>query len=196
MLLVVSASSIVKLNNWYMLWYSRSRLGVILPWSRSTRMYGREKIAVVSPTNAVSVTRNTFSGSMKNSWFHANSGPSEITRSVRPQAATKVPRLKPTLISGASSRCPVSASTTPPSKRDRPIRGRRLPFSLRRAASRGAVENASEREGLIYWSFSFSRWRISRLSNCSRIWNMNTPRISTPISTSSAMPSSTTIGMP
>jgi hypothetical protein len=37
---------------------------------------------------------------------------------------------------------------------------------------------------------------MSRLSNCSRIWNMNTPRISTPISTSSAMPSSTTIGMP
>src|SRR5207344_1092755 len=45
-------------------------------------------------------------------------------------------------------------------------------------------------------SFSRSRWRMSRLSNCSRIWNMNTPRISTPISTSSAMPSSTTIGMP
>ena len=45
-------------------------------------------------------------------------------------------------------------------------------------------------------SRSFSRWRMSRLSNFSRIWNMNTPRISTPISTSSAMPSSTTIGMP
>ena len=38
MLLVVSASSIVKLNSWYMLWYRRMRGGVILPWSRSTRM--------------------------------------------------------------------------------------------------------------------------------------------------------------
>ena len=38
MLLVISASSIVKLNSWYMLWYSRRRGGVILPWSRSTRM--------------------------------------------------------------------------------------------------------------------------------------------------------------
>ena len=38
MLFVVSASSIVKLNSWYMLWYRRSRGGVILPWSRSMRM--------------------------------------------------------------------------------------------------------------------------------------------------------------
>ena len=37
---------------------------------------------------------------------------------------------------------------------------------------------------------------MSRLSNCSRIWNMKTPRISMPTSTSRAMPSSTTIGMP
>ena len=45
-------------------------------------------------------------------------------------------------------------------------------------------------------SFSFSRCLRSRLSNCSRIWKKNTPRISTPTSTSSAIPSSTTIGMP
>ena len=38
MLLVISASSIVKLNSWYMLWYRRRRGGVILPWSRSMRM--------------------------------------------------------------------------------------------------------------------------------------------------------------
>ena len=44
---VVSASSIVKPNSWYMLWYRRSRGGVILPWSRSIFMYGREKIEVV-----------------------------------------------------------------------------------------------------------------------------------------------------
>jgi len=37
---------------------------------------------------------------------------------------------------------------------------------------------------------------MSRLSNCSRIWNMKTPRITMPTSTSSAMPSSTTIGIP
>ena len=38
MLLVVNASSIVKLNSWYMLWYRRMRGGVILPWSCSMRM--------------------------------------------------------------------------------------------------------------------------------------------------------------
>ena len=37
---------------------------------------------------------------------------------------------------------------------------------------------------------------MSRLSNFSRIWNMNTPKISTPTSTSSAIPNSTIIGMP
>jgi hypothetical protein len=31
MLLVVSATSIVALNSWYMLWYRRRRGGVILP---------------------------------------------------------------------------------------------------------------------------------------------------------------------
>ncbi|MNL79646.1 hypothetical protein D3C87_2062970 [compost metagenome] len=54
----------VKVKSWYMLWYRRSRGGVILPWSCSTRMYGREKIEVVSPTNAVSATRKTFRASM------------------------------------------------------------------------------------------------------------------------------------
>ena len=40
---------------------------------------------------------------------------------------------------------------------------------------------------------------MSRLSNCSRIWNMKTPMIRMPTSTSRAMPSSTTsatYGMP
>ena len=45
-------------------------------------------------------------------------------------------------------------------------------------------------------SRSRSMWRMSRLSNCSRIWKKNTPRMTMPTSTSSAMPSSTTIGMP
>ena len=48
-----------------------------------------------------------------------------------------------------------------------------------------------------YWSsFSDSRWCRSRLSNCSRIWKKNTPSTSIATSTSSATPSSTTIGMP
>ena len=57
--------------------------------------------------------------------------------------------------------------------------------------------NAEDREqGFHHSSFRRSRWRMSRLSNCSRIWNMNTPRMISATSTSSAMPSSTTIGMP
>ncbi len=45
-------------------------------------------------------------------------------------------------------------------------------------------------------SRSDSRWCRSRLSNCSRIWKKNTPSTSIATSTSSATPSSTTIGMP
>ena len=37
---------------------------------------------------------------------------------------------------------------------------------------------------------------MSSESNRSRIWKKNTPRMTTPTSTSSAIPSSTTIGMP
>ena len=72
-------------------------------------------------------------------------------------------------------------------------------------ADRGEEQRAGEREdqhgdGLDHpfysASLSFSRCFKSRLSNCSRIWKKNTPRISMPTSTSSAIPSSTTIGMP
>src|SRR4051812_6130371 len=45
-------------------------------------------------------------------------------------------------------------------------------------------------------SFSFSRCRVSSVSKRSRISKMKMPRISAATSTSSAMPSSTTIGMP
>src|SRR6185369_5032586 len=143
MLLVVSASSIVKLNIWYMLWYRRRRLGVILPWSRSTRMYGRENTAVVRPTKAVSVTRNTFSGSMKNSSLKANIGPPEITRAVRAHAARKVPKLNATLMSRATSRWPNSASTTPPASgqpRTREKTSIRLVFEFFQVANVQAVE--------------------------------------------------------
>ncbi len=66
MLLVVSASSMVKMKSWYMLWYRRRRAAVMRPVSRSMRMYGREKSEVVKATNAVSATRKTLSGSTKN----------------------------------------------------------------------------------------------------------------------------------
>src|SRR5439155_179589 len=45
-------------------------------------------------------------------------------------------------------------------------------------------------------SLSFSRCRVSSVSKRSRISKMKTPRISAATSTSSATPSSTTIGMP
>ncbi len=38
MLFVVSASSIVNMNAWYMLWYRRRRGPVMRPLSRSMRM--------------------------------------------------------------------------------------------------------------------------------------------------------------
>src|SRR5215831_4792658 len=77
-------------------------------------MYGREKTAVVQPTNAVNATRNTFSGSMKNSSCNASSGPAETTRTVSAHAATNVAKLKATLMSRATPRWPVNASTTLP----------------------------------------------------------------------------------
>src|SRR5687768_4369033 len=51
---------------------------------------------------------------MKNSRSQANCGPCSTTCAVSTQAATKVPRLKATLISIATLRWPTSASTTPP----------------------------------------------------------------------------------
>src|SRR5664279_3678328 len=52
-LLVDSASSIENKKHWYIAWYKRSRALVTRPRSTSWRMYGREKIDVVKPTNAV-----------------------------------------------------------------------------------------------------------------------------------------------
>ena len=66
------------------------------------------------PTNEVSATRNTFNGSMKNSRFQANIGPYATTCTVSAQAARNVPVLNATFSSIARSRCPNSASTTPP----------------------------------------------------------------------------------
>src|SRR5262249_32645571 len=84
--------------------------------SRSTRMYGREKSAVVNATNAVSATSSTLSGSTKNCWLRTRIGPTATISIVSAAAAPKVTRLKPAFNSGALSRCPSSASTTPPTK--------------------------------------------------------------------------------
>src|SRR6185437_9615558 len=64
------------------------------------------------------------------------------------------------------------------------------------AEASGERHGEDEEEGVHQSSLSFSRWWMSSESNCSRIWNRKTPRITMPTSTSSAMPSSTTIGMP
>ena len=50
-------------------------------------MYGRENKDVVKPTNAVSVTRNTLNGSMKNCSSAALKLPSPITRAASAAAA-------------------------------------------------------------------------------------------------------------
>ena len=68
------------------------RRGVILPCSRSMRMYGREKSAVVKPTKAVSVIRNTFNASTKNQLPSAKRGPDAMTDWVRCAAASSVAR--------------------------------------------------------------------------------------------------------
>src|SRR4051794_27677698 len=78
------------------------------------RMYGREKIDVVKPTNAVSATRKTLNGSTKNCLSSTRSGPSRITRAVNAAAARNVSRLTMALISGARWRWPMRASTMPP----------------------------------------------------------------------------------
>src|SRR5512135_482945 len=77
-------------------------------------MYGREKSAVVKPTNAVSATRNTLKGSTKKSLSRTSSGPPAITRAVSAAAATNVARLAATLTTGACSRWPTSASSAAP----------------------------------------------------------------------------------
>src|SRR5690606_18898743 len=83
--------------------------------STSTRMYGRENSAVVRLTKAVSVTRNTLNGSMKNCSWPAVRLPSRITCADSASAAPSVTALKATLISGARRRAPVNASTSAPS---------------------------------------------------------------------------------
>src|SRR5579864_8627848 len=89
------------------------RGAVILPRSRSMRMYGREKIDVVQPTKAVSATRNTLSGSTKKSLPSANAGPCATVCTASSVAATKVRKLKPTLSSAATWCCPTSARHAP-----------------------------------------------------------------------------------
>src|SRR3972149_5390168 len=79
------------------------------------RMYGREKSAVVKPTNAVSATRNTLNGSTKNCSSSATIGPSATTFAVSNAAAQKVAKLMAALTSGAQRLWPTSASTRPPS---------------------------------------------------------------------------------
>src|SRR5215470_8733471 len=97
-----------------MLWYSRSRRGFSRPRCSSIRMYGREKSAVVSPTNAVRATRNTLNGSMKNCSRQTSIVPCRMTRTTSRAAAIRVARLTTTLASGAPRRCPSSARTTAP----------------------------------------------------------------------------------
>src|SRR5690349_16667343 len=77
-------------------------------------MYGREKIAVVKATNAVSATRNTFSGSRKNSPCQASTGPSAMTRAVSAPAPSSVAKLKATFRSRAKPRWPMPARSAAP----------------------------------------------------------------------------------
>src|SRR5512135_64260 len=79
------------------------------------RMYGRENIEVVQPTNAVNATRNTLNGSTKNCSRPASSGPSFITRSVSAAPAISVAKLMPTLASAAQARAPKMPRNTQPS---------------------------------------------------------------------------------
>src|SRR6516164_2203636 len=71
-------------------------------------------MAVVRPTSAVSVTRKTLKGSMKNCSRAKLRLPAPITCTVRAQAARNVTRLKATLSSGAKRRAPKIASTAAP----------------------------------------------------------------------------------
>src|SRR5665213_2858471 len=78
------------------------------------RMYGRENIAVVHPTNAVSVTRNTLNGSTRNCLSRTSSGPSMTTRSVSADAAANVRKLAATFTHPAYARSPTSISVMAP----------------------------------------------------------------------------------
>src|SRR5262245_43976411 len=77
-------------------------------------MYGREKIAVVIPTNAVSATRNTLKASTKNCPRSASCGPSKITVTASAAAAANVQAVTAMFTSGATGRCPTSASAIAP----------------------------------------------------------------------------------
>src|SRR5436190_21825379 len=77
-------------------------------------MYGREKIAVVKPTNAVSATRNTLKESTKKSLPATSIGPSVITRTVSAIDASQVRRLAATLTRDAQARSPIAASSSAP----------------------------------------------------------------------------------
>src|SRR2546426_8007940 len=77
-------------------------------------MYGREKIAVVKPTNAVSATRNTLKESIKKSLPATSSGPSVMTRTVSAIDASQVRRLTATLTRDAQARSPIAASSSAP----------------------------------------------------------------------------------
>src|SRR2546428_3719985 len=77
-------------------------------------MYGREKIAVVKPTNAVSATRNTLKESTKKSLPATSIGPSLITRTVSAIDASHVRRLTATLTRDAQARWPTAASSSAP----------------------------------------------------------------------------------
>src|SRR5512147_2652433 len=78
------------------------------------RMYGRENSDVVKLTNAVSDTRNTLNGSMKNCSCAAVMLPSPITRIVNAAAASSVARLNAALASGAQRRAPNRARHAAP----------------------------------------------------------------------------------
>src|SRR5436190_13612719 len=77
-------------------------------------MYGREKIAVVKPTNAVSATKNTLKESTKKSLPATSIGPSLITRTVNAIDASQVRRLTATLTRDAQARWPIAARSSAP----------------------------------------------------------------------------------
>ena len=78
------------------------------------------------------------------------------------------------------------------------IQLRRPALVAREREQQAAEKRDAEDEGDFHAqsSFSFSICRMSRLSNCSRIWKKKMPKMKVPTSTSSATPSSTTSGMP
>src|SRR6476661_2892311 len=75
-------------------------------------MYGRENSEVVKPTNAVSATRKTLNGSMRNWRCSTRSGPPSITRIVSAAAASSVQKLAAAFTVGANERWPISARSS------------------------------------------------------------------------------------